>query len=285
MDRLTTGHERYVAALLAVALATTMVATHVHALGIETVVVEPGSFSYRRSGEFLLVGQPVDGALQLTRMARPFVIMKYQVTAGAYEACVEAGACSARLGQGRHLSALPVTGVSFDNASAYARWYSTETGKDWRLPTDEEWAYAAGSRFVDDALSAQTNVGNPARRWLLEYQKAAELGVGRAATLQPSGAFGTNEHGVADLAGNVWEWTASCYYRHRLDADGQTLSTIENCGVRIVEGQHRAYVSTFVQDAKAGGCAVGLPPDNLGFRLVRDLPRRGFGRIRDLLGL
>jgi hypothetical protein len=35
-----------------------------------------------------------------------------------------------------------------------------------------------------------------------------------------------------------------------------------------VEGQHRAYVTDFIRDAKAGGCAVGVPPDNLGFRLV-----------------
>jgi hypothetical protein len=38
--------------------------------------------------------------------------------------------------------------------------------------------------------------------------------------------------------------------------------------VRAVEGQHRAYVTDFIRDAKAGGCAVGVPPDNLGFRLV-----------------
>jgi hypothetical protein len=40
--------------------------------------------------------------------------------------------------------------------------------------------------------------------------------------------------------------------------------------VRVVEGQHRAYVTDFVRDARAGGCSVGAPPTNLGFRLVRD---------------
>jgi hypothetical protein len=28
------------------------------------------------------------------------------------------------------------------------------------------------------------------------------------------------------------------------------------------------YVTDFIRDPKAGGCAVGVPPDNLGFRLV-----------------
>jgi hypothetical protein len=39
----------------------------------------------------------------------------------------------------------------------------------------------------------------------------------------------------------------------------------------VVEGRHRAYVTNFVRDARAGGCAVGVPPANLGFRLVRSV--------------
>jgi hypothetical protein len=38
----------------------------------------------------------------------------------------------------------------------------------------------------------------------------------------------------------------------------------------IVEGQHRSYMTDFIRDPRSGGCAVGKPPDNLGFRLVRD---------------
>ena len=51
---------------------------------------------------------------------------------------------------------------------------------------------------------------------------------------------------------------------------GSSISSKANCGVRVVEGQHRAYVTDFIRDARAGGCAVGVPPDNLGFRLVRE---------------
>ena len=45
-----------------------------------------------------------------------------------------------------------------------------------------------------------------------------------------------------------------------------------NCGVRVVEGRHRAYVTDFVRDARGGGCAAGVPPTYLGFRLVREGP-------------
>jgi hypothetical protein len=49
--------------------------------------------------------------------------------------------------------------------------------------------------------------------------------------------------------------------------------------VRVVQGQHRAYVTDFIRDARAGGCAAGIPPSNLGFRLVREpkLFMRWFG--------
>jgi len=55
-----------------------------------------------------------------------------------------------------------------------------------------------------------------------------------------------------------------------LDDAGAVARTTANCGVRIAEGAHRAYVTDFIRDARAGRCAAGTPPDNLGFRLVRD---------------
>ncbi|TKB99534.1 MAG: formylglycine-generating enzyme family protein, partial [Mesorhizobium sp.] len=79
--------------------------------------------------------------------------------------------------------------------------------------------------------------------------------------------------GVADIAGNVWEWTSTCYSHAIIAIDGKRIeSSIDNCGVHVVEGFHRTYMSDFIRDGKSGGCAVGTPPDNLGFRLVRDRP-------------
>ncbi len=77
------------------------------------------------------------------------------------------------------------------------------------------------------------------------------------------------------MSGNVWEWTNTCFVRRTLDKAGKpTGHAIVNCGVRVAEGAHRAYVTDFVRDARAGGCAVGNPPANLGFRLVRDMKPR-----------
>jgi formylglycine-generating enzyme required for sulfatase activity len=200
------------------------------------------------------------------RLKQPLEIMKHQVSAADYQRCVADRACKATAaGRGDR----PVVQVSWRDAEAYAAWLSRRTGETWRLPTDEEWAFAAGSRWQDDGLPVDD--ADPARRWLARYEREAAQKKDKAdAETRPIGAFGANENGLVDLAGNVWEWTSTCFLRAELDATGRiTDRKTMNCGVRVVEGQHRAYVTDFVRDARAGGCAAGVPPANLGFRLVR----------------
>ena len=68
--------------------------------------------------------------------------------------------------------------------------------------------------------------------------------------------------------------------RTALNEAGQ-VSRSQNCGVRVVQGQHRAYVTDFIRDARAGGCAAGVPPSNLGFRLV--VERERWPRLQHLV--
>ena len=236
----------------------------------ETVSVAPGSFDYRASGEFLKDGYPVNAPIEKITFKTSIKIMKYQVKVADYERCVMEGDCPKRHNQGLHDSQLPVTGVSFRDALDYARWLSKRTNDNWRLPSDQEWAYAAGSRFFDDAIKVETDRENPAARWLAKYKKYSDLETGSDPVIKPSGSYGANENSIYDMSGNIWEWTDSCYERTRMDANGHETSVTENCGVRVAAGQHRAYVTFFIQDAKGGGCSVGAPPDYLGFRLVKD---------------
>jgi formylglycine-generating enzyme required for sulfatase activity len=251
----------------------------------ETVAVAPATLSYRAAGEFLLDGISVDAPLVDFGFPVGVHVMKYQVTVADYERCVDAGACAPADARKVSGGRVPVTGVSFIDAQRYAKWLSAQTGQVWRLPTDQEWVLAAGSRFADDALGLGPDARNPSKRWIAEYQRNAELDVEFDGQPKPSGYFDENEYGIADLSGNVWEWTSSCFVRatvSRVGSVDKVLTT--NCGVRVVEGRHRTYMTDFVRDAKSGGCAVGTPPDNLGFRLVRQ-HERGLFRFAHLIGV
>ncbi|MCP1745275.1 formylglycine-generating enzyme required for sulfatase activity [Bradyrhizobium japonicum] len=207
--------------------------------------------------------------LRAMRFNRPLHIMRHQVSSSDYQLCVQDGACRA-LDRGVAIgSDRPAVQVSWHDAQAYAGWLSRKTGRTYRLPSDAEWAFAAGSRFRDDG--APVDADDPSKRWLSRYERESERDLSDT-TAYPFGKFGANEHGIEDLAGNVWEWTSTCFVRSRIDAAGNAGRATVNCGVRVAEGAHRAYVTDFIRDARAGGCAQGVPPANLGFRLVREEP-------------
>lgn len=238
---------------------------------IETVSVAPGSFDFRLPGEYLQANRPADAPKHATTFRRSFEIMKYQVSMADYADCVAEKVCEAPEGGHAASRDLPVTGVSYRDASAYAVWLSARTGEIWRLPTDAEWAFAAAERVRDEALDLPKDMENPAARWLARYR--AEAGAAtRDAEPKPLGYFGPNSKGLEDVAGNVWEWTTTCYVRATMGKDGRIAHRTENCGVRVVGGRHRGYMSTFIRDGRSGGCAAGLAPDNLGFRLVHEKP-------------
>ena len=164
-----------------------------------------------------------------------------------------------------------MVGVNWRDATAYARWMTRLTGKLHRLPTDEEWVFAAAEKASDDALPL-TGITDSVNAWIARYE--AETSRERPALLapQPVGAFGRNERGLQDVAGNVWEWTDTCFIRHDVGS-GATRVTNTNCGVRVVQGAHRVYMTDFIRDPRTGGCAAGVPPANLGFRLVIEQER------------
>lgn len=235
-----------------------------------TVLIEPHSFTYRPAGEFYKNGFAVDAPVVEIQRTRSLQITKYQVTTGEYDACVAEGACPAREAVTPSSLDLPATSVSHDDATAYAEWLSTRTGAVWTLPSDEDLAFAAGSKFPDDALGVDPDSKNPALRWLADYQREAARKASRDPSPQPLGRFGEGEYGLADFGGNVWEWTTTCNRKVTLGEASAGAADDGSCGIYIATGKHRSPLSSFIRDPKSGGCSVGTPPDNVGFRLIRD---------------
>lgn len=236
---------------------------------VEVVPIPAGSFTYQAAGEFLDRGRPVDAPRVQGAVDAGRSIMRRQVSQAEYARCVQAGACKRLDKAFRHLDSpdLPAVGVSWADATAYAAWLSQQTGQAWRLPDYAEWVRAAADRYREDG-ALPSDPGNPAVRWLAEYDREVARAQERIKPAQPFGHFGVNTLGLSDMGGNVWEWTNTCFASHSLGA--LPLAPRENCGVRILAGAHIAAMPDFIRDPRNGACSIGLPPANLGFRLVRD---------------
>lgn len=235
--------------------------------------IAPGAIAFYSTAESLLNGKPVAPKQLVQRFDKPLYISKRLVSQAQYAECVRAKGCRPLDKANRDAVApdLPVVGVSWLDATDYARWYSKHTGRNYRLPTYAEWVYAAGEAYTEDLRLDIYDSDNPAQRWLAEYALETQRKISEDANPKPFGSFGTNAAGIQDIGGNVWEWTDTCQLREYLGEDGTAmLPPNENCGVRVVAGSHYSLITDFIRDPKSGACSVGIPPSNLGIRLVRD---------------
>ena len=94
---------------------------------------------------------------------------------------------------------LPVENVSWENCAAFISKLNAMTGKQFRLPTEAEWEYAArgGRRSNGFTYSGDDNVDGVAC-------------INDSHT-QPVGTKWPNELGLYDMSGNVWEWCSDLY--------------------------------------------------------------------------
>ena len=240
----------------------------------ELATIAPGAVEYYATAEGLVNGMPVKPARLTAHFQKPIYVMKRLVSQAEYAECVQAEGCRPLHKDHREDKSpdLPVVGVSWEDATAYAQWYSERTGRHFRLPTYPEWAYLAGEAFKEDLrldLYQLDDANNPAQRWLAEYAMESQRKAAADPFPKPFGSFGANAAGIQDLGGNVWEWTDTCHVRQYLDESGEPiLPPTENCGIRVVAGSHHSLITDFMRDPKAGACSVGIPPSNLGIRLV-----------------
>jgi eukaryotic-like serine/threonine-protein kinase len=92
----------------------------------------------------------------------------------------------------------PVTNVSLDDAKAFAAWRSKRDGVTYRVPTKEEWEYAAR----DGAQATIFPWGNAWADGKANVNTASLKAVG-------SSADDKTRAGAVDMIGNAYEWTSS----------------------------------------------------------------------------
>ena len=92
----------------------------------------------------------------------------------------------------------PVTYVSWYGSTAFASYYG------WRLPTEWEWQAVADHTEADPyTYGCGTSINNGIANYYGSIHPDGTTLVG---------SFGTYGYGMCDMAGNVLEWTNSCYY-------------------------------------------------------------------------
>jgi formylglycine-generating enzyme required for sulfatase activity len=191
------------------------------------------------------------------RGGHTLLVSRYEVTVESWRQCHRDGGCPHMPESPVGSDNVPVTGVNYIDVGKYLEWANARSRRALRLPTIEEWralnptpvSKKPPPRFTDLRLAWAANYG----------QEKSPSGPPR-----PSGSFSTAPSGIADLDGNVWEWTSSCF------KPGFESATENRCPAFFAAGEHEAAVSLFVRDPASGGCALGTPPTHLGFRLVSD---------------
>jgi formylglycine-generating enzyme required for sulfatase activity len=125
-----------------------------------------------------------------------FYIGKYEVTQAQWKAVMGSNPSHFKGDN------LPVETVSWDDAQEFIRKLNVQTGKNYRLPTEAEWEYAArgGAQSRGTKYSGSNTVGDVA--WY-------DGNSGNA--IHPVGQKLPNELGLYDMSGNVWEWCSDWY--------------------------------------------------------------------------
>ena len=156
----------------------------------------------------------------------------------------------------------PVERVSPRQIEEYIARLNLLTGKTYRLPTEDEWEYAArgGNKSKGYKYSGSNNVDSIA--WYKDNSNGKTQPVG---TKQP------NELDIYDMSGNVWEWVSTCWdYRSNAENVQYASSSrnTDNCWDVLRGGSWWLYDLAIRIPSRELCLTHRSPSGDIGFRLA-----------------
>ena len=171
----------------------------------------------------------------------------------------------------------PVEMVSWEDCQAFINKLNRLTGKEFRLPTEAEWEYAArGGKYSKDYVykySGSNNADEVAWYWrnsgdkYLSGEWDKDRIIENNCKTHPVKTKKANKLGLYDMIGNVCEWCNDWYGYYQ--SNSQTNPTGPSEGeIRVLRGGSWDYRDRFVRVSGRGGSTPESRYDDYGLRLA-----------------
>ncbi|MFT5445788.1 MAG: formylglycine-generating enzyme required for sulfatase activity/serine [Gammaproteobacteria bacterium] len=219
-------------------------------------------------GSFFMGAKAFSGdASELPRHERqinPFAISRYEVTIAQYQRFADVTKRKMPDLSGLDTLSAPVVFVSWDDANAYARWLSKQTGRKYRLPTEAQWEYAARAGTQTPYFWGNALGENNAHCFDCKTGLNPRLPT-------KVGRFKPNAFALFDTSGNVMEWTRDCFHKNYNSApeDGSVFEG-GDCNVRVARGGAYGNTGKSLRSAARARRPSTKGNDETGIRLVRE---------------
>ena len=157
----------------------------------------------------------------------------------------------------------PVEQVRWNEAQEFAQRLSQKTGKQYRLPSEAEWEYAARAGSIGKWSffgDSEYQLGDYA--WFITNSQGKTQQV---AQKRP------NAFGLFDMHGNVWEWVQDCWHSNYIGAptDGSAWTTGCISISRVLRGGSWNYNPAILRSANRDRNTPGFRSNSNGLRLGR----------------
>ena len=153
----------------------------------------------------------------------------------------------------------PMYYVSWEEAKEFCARLSRQTGRNYSLPTEAEWEYAA--------RGGKKNEGTKyAGGWSID-DVAWYSGNSNSST-HLCGTKRSNALGIYDMSGNVWEWCEDWYGDQYLQYDNNNPKGASTGSYRVLRGAGWGSSAEGCRVASRGGNKPAIRYFNIGFRVV-----------------